>query len=833
MKKFLRSLLCCLLIVFMTFNVVACEMTTVEDDDNWWDDAYSQAGEWWGDVGDWWDDAYSQAGEWWDGAYSQAGEWWDDAEGWWGENVGDLETFWENATTEISDWIDEAKELGDAAGNYLTEKFNQLSEYVLEKSDEVQDSVVTGLAQAVYNHAHSGESEIPKSNKTFEDVSLSGYSSDDLENLDVDYTYDTEAFVYGLIEAVAPASCELFAAKLTDNEGEYYLGIAYTDYSRLYKDDEGNSYYLAGFMSLVGEPTVENNGLNSGLEIERLDGLGEEETTYVYSYKPEAFETHCVALGKYFTFGVDENASIFYEMVDYTGPSCIDQSLGELYSFDVDAIIANQGEESYFTSSAAMEKMRYDNRSVEEIKESLYEELDKIKIDFSSINIGNIFESVKKSVAAAFAEGGIVNTISQLTLNDVLDTDIFSANSPDTVGEIEKWVVMSCCIVVVVLTIAVHIFMPALRPLMGGIAGAVCEIFVEVVIAEGALADLDFRKVAIAALAGAISINTGILGDALIGGIADATMTLIDGCSFENAIESFFNGCVAGVAFGLAFAAIGKIVGAIAGAIAPNFRKTASNFVDSDQIVVASRKIVNVDDVSADASKYSAKKAVQALDADKKAFKETFQATALKQIPSVKNKSFRYIMADGVTVSVKKELNGFLEFTDDMSESVRKLSKNQFTNEAVTRFKLRNGVAQMDEVGAGIVWIDNMTVYRKNVGKGASKIIGNFEKADQCLADLWGENPDLIPDNFLAKILRDHPTWKNSDDFLDLTDMDIRSARKELRYTWHEQSISGKMVLVPMQLHAAIKHAGAVAGLKLLKVYSRPEVFKYAKRYVF
>lgn len=805
MKKAIRIMLIVFLAFVLSFNAIACEYTGPEESGDWWDDISSNLEDWWGNTS------------------SSVKSWWD-------ENQPSLEEFWSNASSEINCWMQEAKELGVDIAEFMNQKFDEIAEQIIKAENEIKDKIVTGLATSIYKNSQSSNSGLSASTRTFSNVDYSSINLNNLNsNVQKDFAYDTESFVYNLIKALMPSNHETFVARMVDSNGTDYYGLAYTDYSKAYKDNSGKVYYATGFVSLLGELSVPNAEINSGLEIMSV-GDAEENVGFVYAYSPEEYKTHCVALGKYFIFGIKDK-TVFYEVCDYTGPSCADSSLGKLYSFDKNQIVAFSEKESYFTASPAMAQIKYQTRSLEQIKADIYKDYESIKMNladaFASLDVKSIYNIVKTKIVKLYNELGLeTGRLSNLTLNDVFDTDIFSNKAVESASQKEKVIIGVSCATIVTLTIVCQLFVPQLRSVMGVVQGSTMEILTEVVLEDSSLKTIDYRKVAMAAIAGAISVNTGILGDSVIGGITESAMEAIDGENLTNIPKIFFDGCLRGVAFGLTFKGLGKVLSVTIDGIAPNLRKNIAGFISNHQVYIGGKSAKAVQGALTETTSFASKKAARKISNDLTSFKDTYMKRAMQQLPSVENGLYKYIDLEGNPSSVKL-LNGYLEIGDNLPKSVRDLCVDPFTGEKVSRFRVTNGQVDFGNTKAIQVQIEDFSPDRYISG-------GNMDQADELASKIWRENPDQIPKAFKDKFKEFHPRWTTDADFIDLSADDIAKVRssKHLNWTWHEYGIDGTMMLVPSQLNATLGHVGAKATISLLWSYNNPNLTEYVMKYM-
>lgn len=109
----------------------------------------------------------------------------------------------------------------------------------------------------------------------------------------------------------------------------------------------------------------------------------------------------------------------------------------------------------------------------------------------------------------------------------------------------------------------------------------------------------------------------------------------------------------------------------------------------------------------------------------------------------------------------------------------------------VTRITYRNGVPDFSHYAKAEVKIPSMTEHRQT----EFGIKGNFEQADQVLAEIW------------TKTRYNGRSW---------TARNIETYRKGNELSWHEMSNMESMQLVPREIHGTFKHYGGVAECKAM-----------------
>ncbi len=104
-----------------------------------------------------------------------------------------------------------------------------------------------------------------------------------------DYIGDIETFVYGLIINQLRYSYDVFPASVDLHDGHVVYGIAYTDYSKSYvNEDESKCYFETGFLPFAGETDIPYEEFDYGLELDNLE-FTDEETSFIWTYGSASF----------------------------------------------------------------------------------------------------------------------------------------------------------------------------------------------------------------------------------------------------------------------------------------------------------------------------------------------------------------------------------------------------------------------------------------------------------------------------------------------------------------------------------------------------------------
>ena len=357
-----------------------------------------------------------------------------------------------------------------------------------------------------------------------------------------DYIGDLETFTYGLLINQLDVIYSTFPAYVELSDTQVVYGIAYTNYKDCYlNEDETISYVMCGFIPYCGELEIDDAEFNSGLYLYNLD-YQDEETIFVWGYKSDPFSLHCVVYGRYLVYGVNEQGIIFFTSEEYKKENC-DTSLGALYSYDQKRYLYDPDFGNYqpITGESLSDEMDF-----EEIERQINEQLELQNVNYTDTDIESsvtISQDAVKSYLLSMQEetflGYNVDLLIQLT-EELEPQDVLRINSdglkvleieeipPTPPSLLTKWLVgISCGIVVAVSTVVSQV-MPQFRLVAGALAGAAIEMFMQVVVNNTNLGNLDWKKIGVAAVTGAIC---GVIGPHIqaIGGItSQITDTFVD-----------------------------------------------------------------------------------------------------------------------------------------------------------------------------------------------------------------------------------------------------------------------------------------------------------------
>lgn len=147
---------------------------------------------------------------------------------------------------------------------------------------------------------------------------------------------------------------------------------------------------------------------------------------------------------------------------------------------------------------------------------------------------------------------------------------------PEGSDAVAKWTVGICCGIAIIGSTALSIFVPAARPLSGAITGAAIDVFMQVVIENHTVENIDWRKVGVAAVSGAVmawacplaasgitSVATKQLGSEVLGKLCGYGMLTLTN-SIASGATTYANACLDGEDTGWDTFLSGAAIGAVA-----------------------------------------------------------------------------------------------------------------------------------------------------------------------------------------------------------------------------------------------------------------------------
>lgn len=671
-----------------------------------------------------------------------------------------------------------------------------------------------------------------------------------------DYVGDLETFVYGLLITKLEYIYDVFPAYIQLSNGYFVYGLAYTDYSECYtSEDEKVAYFMSGFLPFVGELEIPQEDFDSGLYLYNLD-YQDEETFFVWKYKSEAFLEHCVVYGAYLQYGVDTSGQITYNAIPFEREKC-DISLGSLYSYDDSRYLYDVDFGDYMPINGISLAETFDYEEFEKEVNAFIEEQNanwySFDVETVAYNSQNAVEAYLLSLQEETFLGYPVEQLVELSQEldplqcfritpeglSVIDIEEIP---PEGASALVKWLVGGACAIVAAVGIVGSIVFsacPPLSALAGAVTGAAIETFMQVIIENKTLENVQWSKVGIAALSGAVS---GFLGpylqtlggatyffvdsavDGLIGGIEQAVFAMMDGADGEEILERFGRGFVLGAGISAGFKVAGKVLSKVGQGLSTGAQKIAkklpakltkalSKFTKPIKDIGASigdgiGKLKQKADSSIFHSKFISQRQFNKqltnllkTDSDKLAKKSIFDKGSLK----VDN----MLDPSGAPISKNQLYDSFLAAKDG-----EVIGKYVVGDEVVCIWK-KNGVASVlfDDKYESVVLKYGITPNRTN----------NLIEASEIFRKKWIEDSSTMPKELMDDILKEFPDKPIEKTLEDLTSYKMFKIIENSSYVLHENIDLITVSLVPNILHTSrfggVSHMGGRALAEYIRVH--------------
>lgn len=663
-----------------------------------------------------------------------------------------------------------------------------------------------------------------------------------------DYIGDIETFVYGLIINQLEYAFDVFPGCVDLVDGSIVYGIAYTDYSNCYvNEDETYCCFDAGFIPFNGELPVPQEDFDSGLSISNLD-FTDSKTSFLWAYGSDPFMQHCVVYGQYLQYGVDDDGAVFYKNSDYVDGVC-DESIGSLYSYDKARFLLDLDVGTYMRITGVSLFSQLD-----------FDELEK-EINRILITQDKNFATVDIVSCANFAQEAIVSYLLSLQEETFLgynvDELVAAANTLDPLecyritekglitlkleegtkaSDLTKWLVGTTCVIITAVAIVgsvVFIECPPLSALAGAVAGAAIETFMQVVISDKELDSVDWRKVAIGAAAGALSgflgpyiyAATGGMGfayfaldsaiDGFIGGIERATEAWMDGNDAAGVISSFGMGVAIGFGLSAGFKGLAKVVQGIGKGVTkisekiiPKLTQKVSGFKKAIGEAISTR----IGNVITPLKKWADSTKLHSKYITKKITDKQVKRLISQNVDELVDNSVNQLPVDKMV-----DLNG-----EEISKKMlKKMAAEADDGTVLAYFVKGDDIIQIVKKNSmvGVVFDPSkyQTVNLPNWLTPNRSI--NYESAARIWKEQWLKDPRMMPES-IAKAI--------SDKGLDLEDISptrLVSFIKEGGWLIHENIDMISATLVPKALHQEISHSGGVSLAQYLKSHMALEYF--------
>ncbi|MBQ9064086.1 MAG: hypothetical protein IJ123_01420 [Blautia sp.] len=668
------------------------------------------------------------------------------------------------------------------------------------------------------------------------------------------YVGDMDAFVYGMLVRQYELFYDVFSGIMVLPDGTEIYGIAYTDYEGVFEtDDNKTCYFPSGFIPLIGEEAIPSDLPDGGVEIIDTDYY-DPNSSFVYAYKTEPFMEHCVIWDKYLQYGIDEEGLITYEFSRYQRGKC-NEELGVLYSYDEGRVLYNPNLGEYVSVNGVSLNLEIDYRELEEaidriiqeqnanfwteeIKTSVYESQDALVSFMLSMQEERFFGYDVKELAQIMSQIDPMECI-RITPDGLVMVDFEEDFWRDS-NSLAKWLTGACCAITIAGCIAVDLFIPALAPVSGAIMGTATEVFMQVVLNNQALADVNWKKVAVAAASGALmswacpmvagraagdsvkifgkmiqneKLLEGIgkaagyaalsASNSVVSGLSSYGMTILDGGSQEEAIDAARMGAMMAAVCTIGSSALSE---ATTPAIQKLFENHPNNwfvkavneagtFIGEHQVHLP-EKLEKLESILVPKSIHQATKAaIDEIAQQRGDIVKRINALQKDEFPG-----FEKIDSKGNVIS-KEELvenggNCTLRITEDCDPEVKKI----FQRHNVTEIQIKEGVPDLKPISE-YSFDANISSDRK----------ANMKKFREYLADRFSRKPEEMPERLKAGILAS----KGMDHLPEnITKTDILKGLSTASLTLHEGA-DGMVHIIDTTVHETIRHSGGVSLAKL------------------
>ena len=670
-----------------------------------------------------------------------------------------------------------------------------------------------------------------------------------------EYIGDFDMFVYGLLVSEYSSIYEVFNGMITLPDGTDIYGIGYTDFDSYFESDDGLGFFPAGFIPLIGESDIPEEDIESGLEIIDIDQM-DIGLSFVLAYDIEPFLQHCVIWNKYLQYGIDEDGRITYNTEDYVRGHC-NESLGALYSYDERRFVfdPNVGNYRYIVGQSLYTPIDY--AALEAEVNRILEEQD---FNFSMVEVrtavytaqeayNNYLLSLQEESFMGYPVKDLIALSEQLDPMQLIRLTPeghvivnIADEIPNTADALTKWLT-GIRIGITLACTGVSIMIPAFAPAAGAISMASCNVFSQILDENRSLSNINWGKVAISAVTGAMlawaipTMSGNITHDLILNGaseavsklagyslqgissgvihgVSDSISNMMDGQNLNETWDIFLISAAQSAAISLAFSGAFEVLNPVMEKIAPVLDDVIDNFTVQLKKVLGEKpngwfsravnKIgewdvhqIHLDNEELDRfltprSVYeSAKVASQELN-----IQSAFKAEAYRLLPKNDN-NFNYFSKDGQLLSKDlidiDDMNFIIKPSDTCDPDIL----NYFEQRGISELQVVNGVINFSDV--------SHYTFIAEEGISSNRAV-NFLNYSNQLAKEWGKDPSKIPPE-IRKLLTET-------ELENLTGTIVRRILQEAGITFHEGA-DNAVYLVNRVIHENIKHAGGVFLAKL------------------
>ena len=397
-----------------------------------------------------------------------------------------------------------------------------------------------GFKTSANNNGEAGES-IPKIDTTAIADSITEQLQRDNEVINMENNIDYDHFVYEKIFHEFEIAFDTFDAVLKMPDGSEIYGIGYSDFSAYFEPEDGTrGFFPAGFIVAGGESEVLDSEIEKGLEIENLSYI-DDNYGFVLAYGSNPFSEHCVLGGKYVQYGVDDRGIIYHIESDYDCND-VDTELGVLYSYDENKNLYDPGVGEYATidGEAIFNAIDY-----KDLESEINRVLDEQDANGCTVDVQTTVYFAQEAVSAyllSLQEETFLGCDVDELIAEVDDLDPMQCiritpdgnivvnvddNIPIESDAVAKWIVGMSCGIVVVGCLCLGLSNPEFKPACRELFNTSVDVFINVVIQNQSIEDIDWRKVAVSTISRTLTAYACPLGDSLLGEISNQTDNVI------------------------------------------------------------------------------------------------------------------------------------------------------------------------------------------------------------------------------------------------------------------------------------------------------------------
>lgn len=451
----------------------------------------------------------------------------------------------------------------------ITSAFGDYANFNVLQSITNDDKPIVSMSQVI-QETH------PIENKYIKDINSVDDYQQELDDADLT---DDEAFLFSLIMMdIYSLDYNIFSAVAVLEDGSRIDGLGYSDYEELYVDqniENGGEYIGAGFIAFPHQKQITSNDIKNGVKIFDLNDEfddSNERCVYYLTVSENYGPCHYVVDNKYVIYSV-ENTNVTYSInsVDYEQ---FNPEYGPIYSYDEDRIIFDPdvgNKDKLITTSLntlldpVIAKNQYNRYIAEQNANGFtvdtvnfvyisYEALDAYYLSNQDESLLGIdvqeFYDMERTVGpneyyAVDADGNLIKLDFPPQEEDKASWLDRLAGAVIGLSFIVVGVVISCVATVV----TCGAFTAAAPYITGALIGAGMEVFMQTVIQGSKVKDINWMRVGVAAVSGALAAIPGIgwFGAGMLQGATEAAMTAVDGGSLSDVLKSFTVGFVTGV----------------------------------------------------------------------------------------------------------------------------------------------------------------------------------------------------------------------------------------------------------------------------------------------